>query len=514
MTQVTGSRSELYQDYDPLDLYVESAAARSANCRATGHHHITTFDGKYWHYYDGNRRNPTRVTLYKSTKRDFVVQVQVRGNPAGACAIAGREGNDRVMINNCGGGIQVEADFHTKKADDQPRIDSSGNTYTVYFKSGAWMRAQVTGWGLNVWTESVDPGSSCGMCGNFNGNSGDDSTGDKIYAYERLFECQMVSSAAYKTRTPCKNGANSRETPSCDIWEYEFEEGDDNDENTLPPPKKYCPYEPTVSKPLIGAQDVEDITDFVKQHTEEEQNRGIAVFDIENGNFEVAKKYDTKLSAKACADALDTKMVKECSLMDAPGGAEFKEMFDEILADCTQDYSTLGGPREVSQIEDGDKELLDSISVLEKSCIELFIRYGYRNCQTKSCVALKNVLCPQGCSGHGECANAACQCDDGWAGKACDADTSKPPTFADMDAMVCDTQSSKGFCYARDEKNDKCKDAETEVECEATTKAGGTCVFAPGCPSELAITGAGFFCNKTKCKYDANQDVLNAPCGT
>ena len=157
MTQVTGSRSEPYRGYDPLDLYIESAPQGSAQCRATGDPHYTTFDGKYWHYYDGNRRNPTRVTLYKSTKRDFVVQVQVRGNPAVACAMAGREGNDRVMINNCGGGVRVEADFHTKRADDQPRIDVSGDTYTVYFKSGAWMRAQITGWGINVWTESDDP---------------------------------------------------------------------------------------------------------------------------------------------------------------------------------------------------------------------------------------------------------------------------------------------------------------------------------------------------------------------
>ena len=151
MTQVTGSRSELYRGYDPLDLYVESAPTGSAQCRATGDPHYTTFDGKYWHYYDGNRRNPTRVTLYKSTTRDFVVQVQVRGNPAGACAIAGREGTDRVMINNCGGGVRVEADFHTKNVDDQPRIDVSGNTYTVYFKSGAWIRASVAGWGMNVY---------------------------------------------------------------------------------------------------------------------------------------------------------------------------------------------------------------------------------------------------------------------------------------------------------------------------------------------------------------------------
>ena len=87
-----------------------------------------TFDGRYWHFYDGNRRNPTRVTMYKSTTRDFVVQAQVVGNPAVACALAGREGKDRVMINACNGNVALEADFHSQKVEDQPRIDVSGNT--------------------------------------------------------------------------------------------------------------------------------------------------------------------------------------------------------------------------------------------------------------------------------------------------------------------------------------------------------------------------------------------------
>ena len=43
-----------------------------------------------------------------------------------------------------------QADYRTKKVEDQPRIDVSGNTYTVYFKSGAWIRASVAGWGMNV----------------------------------------------------------------------------------------------------------------------------------------------------------------------------------------------------------------------------------------------------------------------------------------------------------------------------------------------------------------------------
>jgi hypothetical protein len=259
----------------------------------------------------------------------------------------------------------------------------------------------------------------------------------------------------------CKDGPNSGKLRACDIWEYEYQPPD-TPPNKLPPQKKICPYEPAFLKPLIGAQDVEDITEFLKQHTEDEIKRGAFVFDVENGAFVDVPTYDVIKSQAACRKALDTELVVECKKME-PGKVEFAEMDTAVIEDCTMDYSTFGGPNS----EEGAEELKSSVSTLEQSCIELFIRYDHRNCQDESCIKLKNVLCPQECSvkvngkveKHGTCDDAACQCFDGWAGKGCDVDTTVPPTVNDVDDQFCDTQTDD-------------------------------------CPEEIVISGKGFYCEK------------------
>ena len=202
--------------------------------------HYTTFDGRHWHFTDGNSRSRTLVTVYKSTTRDFVVQAQVVGSHAIACALAGREGHDRVMINACNGNVALEKDFHSQKVADQPRIDVSGNTYTAYFKSGAWMRAQVHGRYMNLYVESVDPGESCGMCGDFNSNNKTDAVTSTVDDYNELKPCQKVGGAG------CTVGANSGRTTPCSIWSYKAAANPrTTPQPDKPPAARMCAYTTT-----------------------------------------------------------------------------------------------------------------------------------------------------------------------------------------------------------------------------------------------------------------------------
>jgi hypothetical protein len=313
------------------DFFLESKQRKSAHCSAVGDPHINTFDGRYWHYYDGDRRDPTRYTLFRSTKSDFVVQAQVYRNPAVHCGVAGRDGRNYVQINNC---PPFGFDFQEDCPDDRelglkencPVVKVSGNTYTVTFKSGAWFRAQINGWGMNLYAETVDPSATCGVCGNFDGSSGNDAPGTRVSNYGSLYPCQKVCTKKIEPGCTCCQGTNCPENQvSCDVWEYKPEkkttEGGGAD--AIPDAVAQCEYKPAYVDPIIGVQDVEDITDFLKQHTEDLQREDLILIDDEAGITDAkdAHKPNTALLAKskaACQKrADDSKMIPTCRTIEA-----------------------------------------------------------------------------------------------------------------------------------------------------------------------------------------------------
>jgi hypothetical protein len=200
-TEPAISSAVFYEGFDPKDITITSPPRHSAQCRATGDPHYTTFDSATWLYYDGNSRPRTVVHLVKSTQAErpfghLVVQTQVRGNPAVNCAIAGREGNNLVIIDVCHGRLILTTKFGTPKA-EQPEIQVTGASYTVYFKSGFWMRADTGGWGANVYVQApgIDFNAVCGVCGNFDGNRNNDFLDYSTMTYGRLNSCQQVNLA-------------------------------------------------------------------------------------------------------------------------------------------------------------------------------------------------------------------------------------------------------------------------------------------------------------------------------
>eukprot|EP00038_Savillea_parva_P006784 m.165816 g.165816 ORF g.165816 m.165816 type:complete len:2014 (-) comp12609_c0_seq1:393-6434(-) len=426
------SLASYYNNFDVEDFYIETRNRRTAQCRSTGDPHYTTFDGYRWHYY-----RASLVTLYRAPNRDFAVQTQTIGYPGRNCAVAARENRDRVIIDNCGTQLRVITDYHSNNTDEQPRVQVTGRTYTVYFYSGAWVRAQIAGRRyINVYTASVDatpssaqPGIeySCGLCGNFNGNRNDDAPGYRITQYDPLFPCMKVPSVA----TRPLDGAT---VTFGNIFNWTYNESDFRNTTAVVPVQGVanCPYEfQRIVRPIINTDDVEDITTALQQRaaTANNNNNGFG-FTFGNGNLgnvTTTPNYSVNQSRAACQrNIAASATVQRCAALYSA----FNESLDNYTDDCTIDYSNSGGPGPV-----GDAFLSSSLRALEAQCLALAVQNN-----DTSLLPLQEVLCDNACSGRGACGRGArCNCTTGYGGPDCSIDLNAPPTILGASDIVYDS---------------------------------------------------------------------------
>ena len=383
-----------------------------------------------------------RVTIYRATNRDFIVQTQVRGNPAGNCGIAAREGRDRIVMNACGGSLQLITDFHSEVAEQRPRVQISGSTYTIYFHSGAYIRASGRRY-MAIHIGGVDYGASCGICGSFDGNPGNDApvgSGGFMRSYTGLFPCQQVPSVVptctqSSGSTPCASGSG---VPSYDdLWTWVYDPANFGVENTgnVPASQQDCPYElQRIVRPVINVDDIEDITDALRDRADaiRNQNGNVFEFDDATGDATVLVPFSMDLSIAACTEMINASTTVAVCSREYP---EYAAQISEFVNDCALDYSEMGGPT-----SDVATEFFEAmIRIMEQRCLELAIAAG-----DADNVDLQRVLCENACSGHGECTTGAqCSCADGWAGSDCSINTLAPPDVRVVSDLVYDVTGTQ-----------------------------------------------------------------------
>ncbi|XP_068613415.1 von Willebrand factor D and EGF domain-containing protein [Brachionichthys hirsutus] len=168
----------LWNGYSPEPVEVTVADVPSAYCYVFTDPHILTFDGRRYENFQVGT-----FVLYKS--RFWPLEVQVRQRECGSaphaascvCGFVARDGGDVVAFDMCGGDVgETKPRLSVKSRDlsqSGVRITESyqGRKVTISFSSGAFVRADVSDWGMSLTLRAPgsDRGQTEGLCGTYDG---------------------------------------------------------------------------------------------------------------------------------------------------------------------------------------------------------------------------------------------------------------------------------------------------------------------------------------------------------
>ncbi|KAM6910420.1 von Willebrand factor D and EGF domain-containing protein [Xenentodon cancila] len=505
------SHSSLWNGYTPEPIQVVVQDVPAAFCYSFTDPHIITFDGRYYDNYQIGT-----FVLYKSRVRPF--EVHVRQWECGSlvhaasciCGFVARDGGDVIAFDMCDGEMgETAPQLSVKRRDlhqSGVRITESyqGRKVTMSFSSGAFVRADVSDWGMSLTLRA--PGSDRshteGLCGTYDGRPDNDfhAAGGakledlqaflskwKLPAGSSLFDTLPSHLNTLEIRKYCSCQADSRVSPprtrSQQTSSPCSNHGNVHFHSVIPTLDVTAEYMSSVellprnrSHRLLpgrsaqrGSKDT--LRDRASASGRRHHRRGrrqaqrnmpsvhqrFSYFFPED--HEAPVRPDASLTWPTPSGLMQQQAQAQCqqTVANWSTGAGCRLLLEEVLlshavAMCVADL----------QLKDEDSWLSATLPLLENECERRLVEQRRREEAYRDAVAI--LRCPDLCNGNGQCTERGCVCFPGFGSYDCSVLSDQIPEVSQLEKDgLCDVR--QGDCSLVHVHGQGFKDS-YELKCE------------------------------------------------
>ncbi|XP_077993222.1 von Willebrand factor D and EGF domain-containing protein-like [Glandiceps talaboti] len=424
LEEPTNDNLFIWNNYVVETIPVRTIDKDAKQCRSYGFTHYRTFDGLRFDY-----AGVGEFVLMKSNTRNFEVQNRVtecgkHGRTACNCGVAVRENNDVIIIDYCAAlktaditptdmAPKVNIRSQDLSSGTTLRMNSQGNTFLVYFYSGAWIKVHLYIWGIDivVHAPSDDYGETGGLCGLFDGDpsndfkKADESSIPVSSEPKNFADSWRVGQGNSLFINEIDNVRDVENIKSCRCH------GDDRSENV-------CGYRARVTNQDILGNDVTDL--FLATNSSDVESVGL---DLITDDFSFSWNLNFQADIPdwpTPSGVTEQKATEQCT--DVLEGTQFADgcesntyiKRDDIIDDCVFDI----------QISGDSDVAISSLNTYQDICSETAVR----DLSVTNPSTITSNICVNGCSSHGTCVNMRCTCNSGYVGEDCSVAENTKPT--------------------------------------------------------------------------------------
>eukprot|EP00795_Rhopilema_esculentum_P006439 gene6439-11883_t len=424
-----------WKAYDPPDIQVHVKDIETNRCSVILSGIVLRLNGKKTIV---SQRGSFK--LYKSLSRVFEVHTRFwpcPNLPQGSCAcgFVVKENFDVISVDMCDGepgktAVQISilsGAFLSRGV--QIAKANQGKRFSVYFPSGAFVRADVFEWGMNIFLQSpsVDTGNVEGLC-----------TGKNPQFYKGTVKNARLGDLNNLFTMPAVQGIPRKQNFMCACSINDVVKAFRVCNNTQSDACKNaysCLRNDRISVPVLSFE--MDITDIVLSNMLLGFQSRLYIFPWDDINLLRTEGEETLLIAPQPKANVGTK--EEC----------FTKLSTILFAVLCRESLKLDLNKIQSFCNDAlkltpEEPAVTLFGLLESNCEERVIKNAstwvtISGGQIVPSLTIQRHLCPNLCSGHGTCSNGVCYCNRGYTSSDCSIPVAQAPkVYAVLPSSDCD----------------------------------------------------------------------------